>query len=89
MPINPVCQDPDESYVGNPANMRPNQCTKAFGDPITELVIFPAAQTMALQGRLQKKPLVPNLSVAAAVWYFPNELQVQVTPFEFFFTSLA
>lgn len=81
-------QDPDESYVWSPANMRPNERAKAFVGPITQLAILPAAQATVLQGRLLKN-LVPNLSVALAVWHFPNELQVQIRPFEVLFTCLA
>lgn len=72
-----MCQDPDESYVASPANMRPNECAKAFVGPIKELAILPAAQATVLQGRFFKK-LVPNLLLAPAAWHFPNELQVQI-----------
>lgn len=83
-----MCQDPGENYVGSPANMRTNQCAKAFVGPITELAILPAAQETVLQGRLLQK-LVLNLSVAPAARHFPNELQLQIMQSEFLFTCFV
>lgn len=67
--------------------MKTNKCARAFVGPITESVILPAAQAV-LKGRLFKK-LVPNLSVAPEMWQFTNDLQMQIRPFELFFTHFA
>lgn len=64
--------------------MRPNECGKAFVASITQLVILKATQAMVLQGRLLEDQVL-NLSVALAVWHFPDELQVQVRLLEFLY----